>query len=180
MISQLITRTHETMRLLRQRLEVEERGPEVASIQGQIVGLKNFLGHMAHAFNLSPLIMIDTEDRPVAVADLTDEQLLKAIDEAEKIQKTDQWKVLLSYIDQDIEEIKEHLIYEATQSRDLHLGQGTRKGLLEYKALFGAIENEQTRRKDLAREPDLPFEMPAEKTEETGLVVRRVGSVALA
>lgn len=179
MISQIVTRTHETMRILRQRLEVEERGPEVASIQGQLVGLKNFLGHMVHAFHLSPILLEDTGDIPVKIADLTDEQLVKVNEEAARVQKTDEWKALLGRIEADIEDIKYHLVYDATQARDLHLGQGTRKGLLEYKALFQAIENEQVRRKELAKEPDLPFEKPAEKsTEETGLVVRRFGALA--
>lgn len=178
MISQIVTRTHETMRILRQRLEVEERGPEVASIQGQLVGLKNFLGHMVHAFHLSAILLEDTGDIPVKVADITDDQLVKALHEAERIQKTEEWKSLLGRIEADIEDIKHHLVYDATQARELHLGQGTRKGLLDYKEFFTSLYNEQSRRKELAMEPDLPFEKPADKTDETGLVVRRFGAIA--
>ncbi len=160
-IDQIITIANSEMRTARERLEVEESGREVASLQGKIKGFNILLGHMCAELDLTQVAIEDLGDRPLYMSELTDEQLDVIEQDVAALKADLRWVAVLARIEADIEALKNHLLFTAEKSRDLDLSQGQYKAEEVYKRLFNQVENEGKRRKkereEKAKAPELSF-----------------------
>lgn len=158
-INQIITIANSEMRTARERLEVEESGREVASLQGKIKGFNILIGHMSAEFGLTQIAIEDLGDRPLLMSVLTDEQLFELEQDVEALKADPRWLAVIERIQQDDEASKNFLLFEAEKSRDLDLRQGQHKAEEIYKQLFYQVKNESKRRQDererKAKNPEL-------------------------
>jgi hypothetical protein len=162
-INQIIIIANDEMRRARERLEVEESGRELAALQGNLVGYKNLVAHMAAEFELPQIFIEDSGDAPLRIPELDDEVLETFAVEVETLKDDRRWESVEARIDHDIGELKNHLLFKAEKSRDLDLCQGQYKGETVYTRLFEKVRDELERRHAAqakkAKEPEL-FEAP--------------------
>jgi hypothetical protein len=158
-IDQIIVIANDEMRLARERLEIEESGREVASLQGKIRGFNILLGHMYAELGLTQIAIEDLGDKPLDMRELTDDQLQVLEADVETLQVNPAWLAVLERIGKDDEDSKNFLLLDAEKSRDLDLRQGQHKAEEVYKRLLYQVENEANRRQkereEKAKNPEL-------------------------
>ena len=158
-IDQIVVTANAEMRTARARLEVEENGREVASLQGKVAGYKRLIGHMAAEFGLTEFAIEDLGDAPIRVPDMAD-PTLEALSAGIALLLLDpRWAAVLARIEAHVEEMKTRLLFEAEKSRDLDLCQGQYKGETVYRNLFDAVkwetEKRANKREDARKNPQL-------------------------
>jgi hypothetical protein len=164
-ISQLVVRTNEAMRLAHAKLEIEESGREVAALQGQIAGGKDFISDLAAEFFLTQSFLDDIGDVSLTLPDASESYLEAIQADINELCASEPWKAVLGRIDERTENLKNHLLFAAEKSRDLDLCQARHKAHTEYKAFFEAVKNalERARAKSAEKKEELPFEDEGEK-----------------
>jgi len=145
-INQIITIANAEMQLARDRLEVEESGREVASLQGHIIGYKKLIGIMAAELGLTQIAIEDLGDKPLIVPDMDDETLAVLTEDIGILKAAEEWGEVQQRIEEDIETMKNHRLFAAEKSRDLDLCQGQYEGETVYTRLFNSVESENGRR----------------------------------
>jgi hypothetical protein len=153
-IDQIITIANDEMQRARDALEVEESGRAVAAFQGNIVGYKRLIAHMAAEFGLTQFAIEDLGDAPLKIPDLDDMTLVALRVDIESLKIDPQWSEVLARIDKDTEEMKNYLLFTAEKSRDLDLKQGQWKGETVYTRLFDSAEDEWKRREAKKQEKE--------------------------
>jgi len=158
-IDQIITTANDEMQKARDQLEVEENGRTVAAYQGNIVGYKKLIAHMAAEFFLTQIAIEDLGDVPLKILDLDDDHLEIMRQDIGILKADPAWTATLARIDADIETMKNHLLFRAEKSRDLDLCQGQYKGETVYTRLFESVADEigrrQAERDRKAKNPEL-------------------------
>jgi hypothetical protein len=158
-INEIVVMAQAEMRSIRARLEVEESGREVASLQGQLCGCKLLVGHICGRFSLREQMIEDLGDVPLKVPDLDDATLTDLHADIGILREDPRWLEVLLVIKADDEESQRFLLLEAEKSRDLDLRQGQHRAEELYLRLFNSVENETKRRSDederRRKEPEL-------------------------
>jgi len=163
-LSQVIIQANAEMHRCQAQLEIEESGREVASLQGRIVGCKTLLQNIQVEFKMPAHAIENTNDKPLELADLNDEDITTMLEDKCMLVDSDEWKRVEARTDSTIESLKNRLLFDAEKSRDLDLSQGQYKAQAFYRNYFRRIEDEaeyrQKRREEAARKKksQLPFD----------------------
>lgn len=145
------------------KLEVEESGRVVASLQGHIAGYKQIVLIIAKEFVFIPgylSILHDNSDKDILIADLEDEELALLAINAKNLINSTSWENVMKDVLGRTEELKSFLLFKAEKSRDLDVGQGTYHGMTIYESFFKAIDDEVERREKAkkTKKQELPFD----------------------
>jgi predicted metal-dependent hydrolase len=161
-INEIIIRANVETELCQAKLETEESGRVLASLQGYVAGYRKLISFIAAAFHLTETMLENTGDTANEIPDLDDNRLLLLDLSIKALKGSDAWAEVQAKVDENIERIKCHLLFGAEKSRDLDIGQGQYKATTFYTYLFDAVEREVGRRKEEAEkkraEPGLPFD----------------------
>jgi len=158
-INQIVERTHEAKRLAHAKLEVKESGRELASLQGQIAGRKEYLGILAAEFHLSQSFLEDTGDSSLILVEMEEADLEGIQAEINELQHCEEWGNVLARIDGLTSDLKDYLLFGAEKSRDLDICQGKHKAHVAHVAFFEAVKIalEWVRKKAAEKKEELPF-----------------------
>jgi hypothetical protein len=86
---------------------------------------------------------------------LTQEQIIGAEIDMEKLQKSEPWQSFLNKVEERAAEMKNYLLFHAKKSRDLDVHQGEYNGIITYKKVFDSIsENAKFWRETLFKKGD--------------------------
>lgn len=146
------------------KLQVEDNGRSVASLQGHIAGYKELVRIISDEFIVSPgwcTIAQDSADEDLVLADMSDEAIAELnADAMNLIKNSEQWDKVLRRIEEKTIELKDRLFKDGHSTRDLDLAQGHYYGMTIYEAFFKAIDNEMERRERAKKdkEGELPFD----------------------
>jgi hypothetical protein len=151
-LNQIVIICLDEIRLDRAKLEVEEKGREVAAAQGRIAGYKELLKVIQESFELPDIFFEDTFDRPMNIPDLADEIFFLLQDDIARLTELECWKIVLKKIAEEIEGLKTYLLFDAENTRALDICQGKRKGMMAYERLFNATKSDAERRERKAKE----------------------------
>ncbi len=159
-ISQLVVRANKAMRLAHAQLEVEDGGREVAKLQGNIAGHKQFIEDLSAEFGLTQFFLDDTGDTALKLPDLDEAQLEAIQADINIIKDSSAWKRLLERIDVRTQEMKDFLLEEADKSRSLDICQGKHQAHIAYQSFFNAVEDALTvaRMRAAEKKSELPFD----------------------
>lgn len=161
-LSYIVSRANEEIRLAIARLQVEEGGRDVARDQGSIAGYKELIGNLAAVFHLEQAFLEDNGETAPQIPDLSDDELAIYCHEAEQIRNTEEWAELTRRFCENVEMMKTRLLLTADKVRDLDLIQASYRAQASYTSVFNTLESETARRarkaEEAAREPDLPFD----------------------
>lgn len=128
------------------RLQVEEKGREVASLQGRVAGYKEIIGIIAAKFHLSQIMLEGNGGEPAKIPDLTDEDLEVVNLDMRNLRERQEWKDVIERVEANVYAWKNSLFYSGESTRDLDIAQGKYKGQGIYEQFFSAVESEVTRR----------------------------------
>jgi len=137
---QIILWLENEINLCRLKLENEPSGRVLAHLQGKIPGCKFGLEAMKEIFNLNE-DYFGSGEKPIDLSMFSQEQLLGVEQDMEELQKTEAWQQFLNRVQTKAEELKDHLLFKATKSRDLDISQGEYNGMVMYQKLFDAIDD---------------------------------------
>lgn len=151
-LNQIIIMAQKEMRLAIAQLQVEDKGREVASLQGRVAGYKELIGNIAHNFHLTELMLEDEGDEPVCIPDMKDEELDIVNYDARNLLAREEWKAVVERVESNVYAWKNSLFYEGESTRDLDIAQGKYKGQKIYESFFDAVQNEVERRAKKAAE----------------------------
>ena len=166
-ISQLVVRANEAMRLAHAQLEVEDGGREVAKLQGNIAGHKNFIEDLSAEFGLTQFFLDDTGDTSLVLSDLEEAQLEEIQADINLLKKSSSWVATLARIDVRTQEMKDFLLERADKSRSLDICQGKHQAHIAYQAFFNAVESAllTARQRSAEKKSELPFDDDDEDSE---------------
>lgn len=170
----------------RGKLEVEESGRVVASLQGNVSGWRQLLDFLTAEFVGFSVITIglDGSQIPVDLADLTDADVFKLESLVVEFKETPEWSRVLGRVDERIEHLKDELLFRAEKSRELDLCQGQYKALIRPRRFFMDVSRAATMRREKIAEdekrkreelnfdgnPETPPPLPAAKATENRVV----------
>jgi hypothetical protein len=161
-LNEIIIRALHEMEDCRMKLEVEESGRTVASLQGQISGHKNLLKFIKDAFSLPFSMMENTGDIPADLREMEDASLEVLRFSINALRSNENWKTVLGKIEENIIQLKDHLLFRAEKSRDLDIDQGIFRAETMYGSFFQGVESEyefrQNKAKQEAAEPSFQFD----------------------
>lgn len=146
------------------KLQVEDNGRNVASLQGHIAGYKELVKIISDEFLVSPgwcAIAQDSAENDIVLPDMSDEAIAELnADAMNLIKNSEAWGKVMSRIDDVTKNLKDHLFTDGHSTRDLDLAQGHYHGMTIYEAFFKAIDNEMARREKAKKdkEGELPFD----------------------
>ena len=166
-LNEIIIRANYETALARAKLETEESGRVVASLQGHISGYKALTAFLAAEFHLTEGFIQNSGDSPNNAPDMDDAWLAVMDSDIRMLKEDPAWQAVLARIDNNTEHIKNHLLLRAEKSRELDIGQGQYRATTFYNSFFESIENEICRRKAAEekkrQEPELPFDEDQEE-----------------
>ncbi len=151
-INQIVITAQKEMRDAIARLQVEEKGREVASLQGQVAGYKEIITIVAANFYLTQFELEDNGDEPVKIPDLSDEDLTVVEADAKTLLEREEWKDAIKRVEANVYAWKNSLFYQGESTRDLDIAQGKYRGQKIYEQFFNAVEHEVDRRAKEAAE----------------------------
>lgn len=161
-INEIVIRTLKSIAECKAKLEVEESGREVASLQGHLGGYKQLLSFLAAEFSLNQAMIEDTADEPTTIQELDDVLFAGFKLDVIDLKQSEGWMRLVLRIVEKTGWLKDRLLFTAEKSRDLDLSQGFYKGMISYESFFNAVEGEAERRDKEAerkrKEPELDFD----------------------
>lgn len=79
--------------------------------------------------------------KPDELRDMTPDQVFALEDDIKILKADSRWSAVLATLDEKVEEMKHHLLFEADKSRDLDLMQGKQKGLHYFQGVFNNFES---------------------------------------
>ncbi len=130
-----------------ERLEIEEVGRMVASLQGELSGLKTFIKFVCDVFAIHHIEYND--DQLIEIDELLDSDLNELHDEVKLFEEHDgRWREIQSRVNNLLDEKKNFLFYEAEKTRDLDICHGIRDGLTLYKKICNEIRYEYKHREE--------------------------------
>jgi len=161
------------------KLEIEESGRVVASLQGHIAGYKQIVLIISKEFLFTPgyiSMLLDNSEKDFFLSDLDDDSFLELAESAKVLIDSELWTNVMEIVQERTEELKSFLLFKAEKSRDLDVGQGTYHGMTVYESFFKAIDNEAERREKekKGKKEELPFDSdgpagdPGVSSEELG------------
>lgn len=151
-LNQIIISAQKEMREAIARLQVEDKGREVASLQGKVAGYKEIINIIAGRFHLSQFELEDNGDVPQVIPELSDEDLEVVDTDAKVLLLREEWKEVIERVEANVYAWKNSLFYSGESTRDLDIAQGKHNGQKIYEQFFRAVENEVERRARLAAE----------------------------
>jgi len=158
-LNQIIISAQKEMRDAIARLQVEDKGREVASLQGQVAGYKEIINIIAGRFHLSQYELEDNGDEPCKIPDLSDADLNVVSADAKFLLERDEWKEVIERVEANVYQWKNSLFYSGESTRDLDIAQGKYKGQKIYEQYFRSVDNEVERREreaaEKAKQPSL-------------------------
>jgi hypothetical protein len=146
-INELLVRTLAEMKMARAKLEVEESGRAIASLQGHLAGYRTLVDILAAEFHLLQFMIDDTGDVPMVLPDLDEASFEALRHDVETLRISDAWKALEARVEGNKEIYKNYLLFSAEKTRDLDLKQGQYQGQTIYVNFFNAVEEENQRRR---------------------------------
>ena len=150
-LDEIVIRAHYERRAAHEKLEIEESGREVASLQGHIAGYKLLVEYIIKSFNLSGVwcaLIEDNNDLPLIVPDLSDEFLSELKVSANDLIDSEVWQNVMNDVILETDRLKNYLLFTAEKSRDLDFCQGKYSGMNLYESLFSEIDTEINRREE--------------------------------
>jgi hypothetical protein len=170
-INQIVTIANAEIAKAREALEnPNTKGREVPMLQGNIVGYKTLINHMAGQLALTQFMLENTNDQPMEMEKLDDRYLEELSLDIAMMKGDPAWLGVIAQVDADIEEMKRFLLFEAEGAHDMDLKQGQYRGEVVYLRLFSDVSTEMDRRQRKrdkeAAEPQLPFDTAQEKKPE--------------
>jgi hypothetical protein len=158
-LNQIIIMAQFEMRQAIAQLQVEDKGREVASLQGRVSGYKELIANLAKQFHFSEPMLEDEGDEPTKIPDLSDDDLEVVDLDAKKLIEREEWKAAMERVESNIYGWKNDLFYEGESTRDLDIAQGKYQGQGIYESFFEAVKNEVERRaaeaEEKAKQPSL-------------------------
>jgi hypothetical protein len=151
-LNQIIIMAQPEMRLAIAQLQVEDKGREVAKLQGRVAGYKNLIANIAGNFHLTQTMLDDNGDEPVKIPDLKDEELDIVNYDARILLEREEWKAVMERVESNIYSWKNSLFYDGECVRDLDLTQGKYQGQKIFENFFNAVQGEVERRAKEAAE----------------------------
>ena len=151
-LNQIIISAQKEMRDAIDKLQVEEKGREVASLQGHVAGYKEIISIIAGRFHLFQYELEDNGDEPAKIPDLTDADLEVVSMDAKFLLDRYEWKEVMERVEANVYQWKNNLFYAGESTRDLDIAQGKYKGQKIYEQFFRAVDNEVERRAKEAAE----------------------------
>lgn len=145
-LNQIIIHAQSEMRTAQAQLEVEEKGREVAKLQGKVAGYKEIISIIAAKFSLSEIMLEDTGENPFKVPDMTDDDLEILRIDTEGLKTSEQWGQVIARVESNIDHWKDALFYGGESTRDLDLSQGKYEGQGIFKSFFSSVDSEVERR----------------------------------
>lgn len=146
------------------KLQVEDGGREVASLQGHIAGYKELVKIISEEFPVSPgwlgAVEMNAKNEE-DLSEMTDEAIAElSADAMNLIENSESWGKVLLKIDSKTSELKDTLFFNGHSTRDLDISQGMYHGMTIYEAFFKAIDNEVERREKAKKnkKEELPFD----------------------
>jgi len=156
-LNQIIISAQKEMRDAIARLQVEDKGREVASLQGQVAGYKEIIGIIAAKFHMTQFELEDNVDEPVSIPDMKDEDLEIVNLDTINLKGREEWLEVIERVESNVYQWKNDLFYAGESTRDLDIAQGKHKGQKIYEQFFNAVENEVERRiKEAAEKAKTP------------------------
>jgi hypothetical protein len=140
------------MRLAIAQLQVEEKGREVAKLQGRVAGYKELVSNIANNFGLTQFMLEDNGDEPVKIPDMKDEELDVVNYDAKNLLARPEWKQVMDRVESNIYAWKESLFYYGDCVRDLDIAQGKHTGQKIFESFFNSVFDEVARRAKEAAE----------------------------
>ena len=129
-------------------LEISSKAADIASLQGELRGLRFFLDTYDEKMQLFekvyPMNLINNTEYPVVVQELSKDELDLFDELVQEMEEDPYWKEIRRIIQSHIQSKKEYLFNDAKQSRDLHLIHGMRDGLLAFESVTDSILDELT------------------------------------
>ena len=136
----------EGLRLNRAKLEVEEKGREVAKEQGLINGYKELEAMIAGVFHIrQPELDQIYENGSVHenIEEMDDGMLSVMIEDRDALVVSDEWLIVLDRIKTKTDFEKQKLWLQADGTRDLDLAHGLRDGMNCFTPFFDRLDNEK-------------------------------------
>lgn len=146
------------------KLQVEENGRNVASLQGHIAGYKELVRIISEEFVVSPgwlNVAQDSSENDIVLPDYTDEAIDELHEDAKNlIENSEAWRKVVSRIADKTSSLKDDLFSKGHSTRDIDIAQGHYYGMTIYESFFDAIKNEIERREAARKEKEseLPFD----------------------
>jgi hypothetical protein len=137
-ILQIIAWLHESLEGCRAQLESEKSSSKLAHIQGKISGIKFLLKVIQEQFKAGNEFMDNKE--VCQLANLTWPEILGAVKDMEEMSASEIWKSVETRINERIAGMKEFLLDNAENSRDLYVSQGRAEGMRLYNEVFENIK----------------------------------------
>jgi hypothetical protein len=158
-LNQIVIMAQHEMRLAIAQLQVEDKGREVASLQGRVAGYKELVANIAKNFCLTESMLEDNGDEPSKIPELTDDDLEVVDYDAKALQEREEWKAVMERVESNVYAWKNELFYSGESTRDLDIAQGKYNGQKIYESFFEAVQNEVERRAmeaaEKAKQPSL-------------------------
>jgi len=158
-INQIIIMAQFEMRQAIAQLQVEEKGREVASLQGRVAGYKELIANIAKNFRLTQRDLEDEGDEPCKIPDLNDDDLAMVNEDVNVLLAREEWAAVLERVESNVYSWKNSLFYDGENTRDLDIAQGKYQGQKIYESFFNAVSDEVARRAaeaaEKAKQPSL-------------------------
>lgn len=153
---------------IKQKLEVENKSNEIASMQGELKGLKMYESSMIEFLTLFDMW------QPIAslkISDVKNSVLKLLVNQVNDSRNDERWQSIENMVDSEIESMKNFLLFTAENARSLYLTHGKKEGLFLSRDLMKKIiseydwrvEREKERKED---EPLLEWMKDHEQEEE--------------
>jgi len=153
----LVDTTNQKLRDAHIALETEEKSREIATLQGRIIGWRKLLDYLREFLMVD---ITDTGETPPRIESLSTEAIGFLVEQKDQLELHAEWGNLLKKVAENREFLKETLITEADNARDLYLAQAQQEGLGEYSILFDALIDENYNREGELAFGDVPEELP--------------------
>ncbi len=162
-LNELIVIINQEVKICKSKLEIEESGREIASLQGHVVGYRKLISWLCANFHFTQDFVEDKGENPLMIPELTDESLAVLSLEINWLQEiSEEWKGVMQRSKENVEALKNELLYSAEKTRDLDHCQGQFKATQIYATFFNSVENEIARRQKekekRQKEPEFAFQ----------------------
>jgi hypothetical protein len=160
LLNLLIVTINGRMRECKDKLEIEEKSKEVAFLQGNITGYKNLISYLCSEFNFTQVTVEDNGEDAPKLPECSDAYINSLIEGLETLEEMESWKRVMARISESANGLKNFLLCDAGNARDLYLSQAQWRGLTIYQDVFESVKNEYKRRSE-----ELPFEVSSKDDE---------------
>lgn len=155
---------------IKSKLEVEGKANDIASMQGELKGLKMYESSMIEFLTLFDMW------QPIAslkISDVKNSVLKLLVNQVNESRNDERWQSIENMVDSEIESMKNYLLFTAENARSLHLTHGKKEGLFLSRDLMKKIISEYDWRveREKERKEDEPLlEWMKDHEQEEGVV----------